>query len=64
MKDQYINPFDDEKYEFLVLINVKKQYSLWPDFTPVPDGWTTVYGPDKKHQCTDYIDQNGSDSRH
>ena len=63
MKDQYINPFDDEKHQFLVLINTQHQYSLWPNFAPVPPGWTAVYGPEIKAQCSQYIDQHWSDIR-
>ena len=36
------NPFDAPDGTFHVLVNLEGQYSLWPDFTDVPHGWTTV----------------------
>lgn len=36
------NPFDDTDGTFHVLVNDEGQYSLWPDFTDVPAGWTPV----------------------
>lgn len=38
------NPFDDEKGSFFALINVEGQYSLWPSFAAIPDGWNVVLG--------------------
>lgn len=37
-----INPFDDEQHVFLVLLNTRDQYSLWPEFANVPPGWETI----------------------
>ncbi|QRN79648.1 MAG: MbtH family protein, partial [Nocardiopsis sp. BM-2018] len=34
------NPFDDTEGSFLVLVNDEDQYSLWPGFAQVPQGWT------------------------
>ncbi|KAB3523605.1 MbtH family NRPS accessory protein [Corynebacterium sp. zg254] len=39
-----INPFDDEKGRFFALINTEGQYSLWPSFAAVPEGWKVVLG--------------------
>jgi hypothetical protein len=33
------NPFDDDNGTFIALINDEGQYSLWPTFADVPDGW-------------------------
>jgi len=33
------NPFEDENGIYHVLINDEGQYSLWPSFIDVPDGW-------------------------
>ncbi|MDC0611225.1 MbtH family protein [Vibrio sp.] len=63
MKDQYINPFDDERYQFFVLVNIKNQHSLWPDFRPIPAGWTVSFGPAPKVECSDYIEKNWLDIR-
>ncbi|MGI5440907.1 MbtH family protein [Streptomyces shenzhenensis] len=57
------NPFDDENGVFHVLVNDEGQYSLWPDFAPVPAGWTGVHGPDTRAACLDHIDRNWTDMR-
>lgn len=57
------NPFDDENGTFLVLRNDEGQYSLWPEFAPVPDGWQIVFGPDARQPCWDYVEQTWTDMR-
>ncbi|MGA6161831.1 MbtH family protein [Amycolatopsis magusensis] len=57
------NPFDDEDGTFLVLMNDERQYSLWPNFAPVPAGWSTVHGPAGRRDCLDHIEQNWTDMR-
>jgi MbtH protein len=36
---------------------------LWPQFAPVPDGWTIVFGPESRQQCLDHIEANWTDMR-
>lgn len=57
------NPFDDDSGVFRVLVNDEGQHSLWPDFAPVPDGWTSVHGPDGRAACLEYIERNWTDMR-
>lgn len=57
------NPFDDETGRFLVLLNDEEQYSLWPAFAEVPEGWRIVFGEDSRTACVEYVDQNWSDMR-
>jgi MbtH protein len=57
------NPFEDKEGIFLALINHEGQYSLWPQFAPVPDGWTIVFGPESRQQCLDHIEANWTDMR-
>ncbi|WP_410586693.1 MbtH family protein [Amycolatopsis sp. lyj-23] len=57
------NPFDDPDGTFLVLINDEEQYSLWPQFATVPDGWRTVHGPGPRQDCLDYIETHWTDMR-
>jgi len=57
------NPFDDPDGTFLVLINDEGQHSLWPEFAAVPDGWTTVHGPDARQACLDYVEEHWTDMR-
>lgn len=57
------NPFDDTEGTFSVLINHELQHSLWPQFAPVPNGWTRVYGPSGHDDCLDYVEKNWTDMR-
>lgn len=57
------NPFDDTDGTFLVLINDERQHSLWPEFAPVPRGWTIVFGPAGHATCLDYVEENWTDMR-
>ncbi len=52
----YLNPFDDDQHEFLVLKNSAGQYSLWPVFATVPEGWHPQFGPAARSACSDFIE--------
>jgi len=56
-------PFEDNDGVFLVLTNEEGQYSLWPEFAPVPGGWSITFGPDRREACLDYVDRNWLDMR-
>lgn len=47
MSQEQLNPFDDDRLAFLVLVNEQQQYSLWPEFAAVPAGgvWYTGRSP-------------------
>jgi MbtH protein len=57
------NPFDDNDGTFFALINDEGQYSLWPAFADVPDGWQAVCGPDSRDACLNYIEEEWTDMR-
>lgn len=57
------NPFDDETGSFRVLVNDEGQYSLWPEFLTIPSGWQSVYGPENRKLCLDYVNENWTDMR-
>jgi len=63
MSQTYTNPFDDEKNQFYVLKNANQQYSIWPDFSPVPLGWENQFGPEDKAACLAFIETNWLDIR-
>lgn len=44
--------------EFIVLMNDKKEYSLWPSGKPLPDGWQPVNFSGTKEDCKTYIDEH------
>ncbi|MFH4354374.1 MAG: MbtH family protein [Neisseriaceae bacterium] len=57
------NPFDDENANFHVLINEEEQYSLWPVFAIVPDGWTIVLENRPRRDCMAFVDEHWKDIR-
>jgi MbtH protein len=56
------NPFDSDG-TYLVLINDEEQYSLWPSFCAVPDGWTIAREESSRQDCLDYINATWVDMR-
>jgi glycopeptidolipid biosynthesis protein len=58
-----INPFDDEKASFFVLVNDEDQHSLWPALAQVPAGWRVAYGEADRGACLNYIEQKWTDIR-
>ncbi|MEV8433235.1 MbtH family protein [Streptomyces chartreusis] len=57
------NPFDNENGTFLVLVNDEGQYSLWPVFAEIPQGWTTALGEASRVECLEFVEQNWTDMR-
>lgn len=57
------NPFDNPDGVFLVLVNHENQHSLWPERIDVPAGWDTVFGPDTRQACLDYVETAWTDLR-
>ena len=55
--------WDDEKTVFSVVINHEEQYSIWPDFKSIPDGWTAVCKSGSKAECLAYIEEAWTDMR-
>ena len=57
------NPFENEDGVYLVLINDEEQYSLWPAFAEVPQGWKIAHGEDTRKASLEYIEENWTDMR-
>lgn len=57
------NPFDDTDGRFLVLINEERQYSIWPSFAEVPQGWSVELTESDHQACLDYVEQHWTDMR-
>ncbi|MBT2599336.1 MbtH family protein [Oceanobacillus sp. ISL-73] len=55
------NPFENKDGNYYVLINDEGQYSLWPDFIQIPEGWDIAYGPEGLTNCQNYIEDNWED---
>jgi MbtH protein len=56
--ENYLNPFDDDSSQFLVLVNAKKEYSLWPVFADQPAGWAHCFGPASREACLAHVEQH------
>ncbi|MEU6370191.1 MbtH family protein [Streptomyces sp. NPDC046931] len=57
------NPFENAEGKFLVLLNEEEQYSLWPGFIEVPEGWRVVLDETDRQACLDFIEENWTDMR-
>jgi MbtH protein len=49
--------------EFTVLVNDEEQYSLWPGYLKVPDGWTLTGAQGSREECLEYVNQTWTDMR-
>lgn len=43
--------FDREDIVFQVVVNHEEQYSIWPDYKAIPNGWRTVGKSGFKKEC-------------
>ncbi|MFI8362559.1 MULTISPECIES: MbtH family protein [Streptomyces] len=57
------NPFDDNESTFSVLVNDEGQYSLWPEFADVPEGWHAELSGSSREACLAHIEENWTDMR-
>lgn len=57
------NPFEDPEAEYSVLVNDEGQYSLWPVFAAVPDGWKIELQNKSRQECLDHIGEHWTDMR-
>lgn len=57
------NPFDDNDAVFSVLVNAEGQYSLWPVFADIPEGWTAELSERSRETCLAYIEEHWTDMR-
>ena len=57
------NPFEAETGQFLVLVNSEGQYSLWPVFREVPEGWSSAGCSGARQACLDWIEVRWTDMR-
>ncbi|PCK04049.1 MAG: MbtH family protein [Alteromonadaceae bacterium] len=55
--------WDDDSTNFLVVKNHEEQYSIWPDYKPLPGGWEPEGKSGSKQECLDYIDKEWTDMR-
>ncbi|WP_268800679.1 MbtH family protein [Pseudomonas huanghezhanensis] len=54
---------DSENTQFRVVINHEEQYSIWPDYKAIPEGWKSVGIEGDKQTCLNYIETTWTDMR-
>lgn len=55
--------FDSDKTVFQVVINGEEQYSIWPDYKAIPEGWESVGVSGDKATCLAHIESAWTDMR-
>lgn len=55
--------FDSDKTVFQVVINDEEQYSIWPDYKAIPEGWRAVGVSGDKATCLAHIEDVWTDMR-
>ena len=58
-----MNPFDDPDGVFSVLVNDEGQYSLWPAFAEVPEGWQVELSDASQAAALEYVNEHWTDMR-
>ena len=53
----------DDNTIFDVVINDEEQYSIWPSYKPIPEGWRAVGKQGPKVDCLAYVDEHWTDMR-
>ncbi|QCW82868.1 MbtH family protein [Methylotuvimicrobium buryatense] len=48
---------------YQVVINHEEQYSIWPEYKDIPNGWKAVGPKGLKQICLDYINETWTDMR-
>ncbi|MEM9491990.1 MAG: MbtH family NRPS accessory protein [Myxococcota bacterium] len=54
---------NDDDFEYTVVINHEEQYSIWPTFKEVPNGWKEVGKRGPKAECLAHIEEVWTDMR-
>lgn len=56
-------PFDREDTIFHVVVNHEEQYSIWPEYKAIPQGWKAVGVTGPKATCLAHIENVWTDMR-
>lgn len=54
---------DDENAVYRVVVNFEEQYSIWPDYKQIPEGWREAGKAGTKAECLAYINETWVDMR-
>ena len=65
MTESIINEINKKEFKemYYVVKNIEEQYSIWPSYKKIPNGWEVIDEPRIKSECLAYIDQNWTDMR-
>lgn len=58
-----MNPEQEDRTIYSVVVNHEEQYSIWASDREVPLGWRTVGKTGPKQECLDYINEVWTDMR-
>lgn len=53
----------DDRTTYLVVVNHEEQYSIWPDYKEIPNGWRAEGVRGTKKECLEYIGGVWTDMR-
>jgi MbtH protein len=54
---------EDESLIYTVVVNHEEQYSIWPEYKEIPNGWRAVGKTGLKAECLAYIKEVWTDMR-
>jgi MbtH protein len=54
---------DEDTRDYVVLVNIEEQYSLWLAGSAVPNGWRQVGPTGKKPVCLEFVKEVWTDMR-
>jgi MbtH protein len=54
---------EDSSELYYVVKNTEEQYSIWPHYKKIPEGWEAVGEPKPKAECLAYIENIWTDMR-
>jgi MbtH protein len=54
---------DEDNLTFEVVVNHEEQYSIWPNYKTIPNGWRAVGVSGPKQKCLAYIKEAWTDMR-
>lgn len=53
----------EDKTIYTVVVNHEEQYSIWPSYKTIPNGWNAVGKTGTKEECLAYIKEVWTDMR-
>jgi MbtH protein len=48
---------ENDQAIYTVVVNHEEQYSIWPDYKEIPNGWRAVGKTGLKPECLSYINE-------